>query len=39
MKPGSATLPFFGIDLAVFNSEGQKLDNKDVEGNALSKKG
>ena len=36
MKPGSATLPFFGIEPALVNAEGQELEGA-AEGNLIIK--
>ncbi|WP_052376253.1 acetate--CoA ligase [Chondromyces apiculatus] len=32
-KPGSATLPFYGVDLALLDDEGRVIDGGDVNGN------
>jgi acetyl-CoA synthetase len=33
LKPGSATLPFFGVDPVIVNEEGEVLEGKNVAGN------
>lgn len=35
LKPGSATLPFFGVDPAVLNEKGEELEGE-AEGSALA---
>jgi acetyl-CoA synthetase len=32
MKPGSCTLPFFGIKFALYDTEGKEVEGNDVEG-------
>ena len=34
LKPGSATLPFFGVEPAVLNEKGEELEGE-AEGSAL----
>lgn len=32
MKPGSCSLPFFGIEFAILNEKGEELTDNNVEG-------
>merc|ERR1711920_1070826 len=38
MKPGSCSLPFFGIDFGVFDEHGKELEGNGVEGRLCVKK-
>ncbi len=37
-KPGSATLPYFGVEPAIFDQEGNELEGNDVRGYLVIKK-
>jgi acetyl-CoA synthetase len=38
MKPGSATLPFFGIEPCLVDGEGREIEGNDVQGNLCLKR-
>ncbi len=37
LKPGSATFPFFGVEPAIMDDEGNELEGNDVSGNLVIK--